>query len=385
VSKQFDIPFPYLRREHIYVFVDNNPAPYSWINNSRIALENAPPANIIIKLERHTPQTPLHLLQNNRPTAANQFMELTLQAMYYAEEQIVFVAKGDKGDKGDMGDMNKNIYDPLLKQANAFAMANMVEGSNHKILTAAERTKIATALQPPDLLPALVPAKFHTFQYNTPNFGHVIHWPSWVTPDTPVHITAWGGGGSGGYAGGGGGECVMGWYKRSDFSTSIVSLGAGGIAPAFNANDGRGLNGGDTFVGGLVTAKGGRGAGILPNGTNDHNNHGGAGGGLTGGSRWYEVFQTRNSVFGGGCGGDHTPAQGRTYSGGNSVYGGGGGRGLAYDANSAWTEGKSTFGGDGGNRGQNGQVPGGGGGCQIANTSKAGNGGNGRVILKILR
>lgn len=41
------------------------------------------------------------------------------------------------------GDMTKAVYDPTGKNADAFAMDNMVEGSANKIMTAAERTKLA--------------------------------------------------------------------------------------------------------------------------------------------------------------------------------------------------------------------------------------------------
>jgi hypothetical protein len=41
------------------------------------------------------------------------------------------------------GDMLKSAYDPTNKNADAFNMANMVEGTTNKILTAAERTKLA--------------------------------------------------------------------------------------------------------------------------------------------------------------------------------------------------------------------------------------------------
>ena len=64
--------------------------------------------------------------------------------------------KGDKGDKGDQGDqgppgqdgtgtgdMQAATYDPSNKAADAFAMDNMDEGADAKVLTAAERTKLS--------------------------------------------------------------------------------------------------------------------------------------------------------------------------------------------------------------------------------------------------
>lgn len=41
------------------------------------------------------------------------------------------------------GDMVKSVYDPTAKNADAFSMANMVEGTTNKIFTATERTKLS--------------------------------------------------------------------------------------------------------------------------------------------------------------------------------------------------------------------------------------------------
>jgi len=195
---------------------------------------------------------------------------------------------------------------------------------------------------------------------------------------------------SGANSGGGGGECVMGWYKYGDFVTNPfvtndVVIGAGGVAPELNTNDWRGFNGGDTTVGGIITAHGGRGGGINQYGDHDHNLHGGAGGGATGGIRKFEWTFTRNSTFGGGCGGDCLWANDRYLGGGHSVYGGGGGRGGYNDTNPVHKAGTSTFGGKGGGRGQDGQISAGGGGCRVGETAKGGNGAQGKVILKILQ
>jgi len=371
--------------------VNGSPVTFSWINNSRVEIDLTPAHGVAIRIERHTPQAPLYLLQNNRPVPAEHFMELALQAMYYAQELIAFVPKGDKGDKGDMGDMNKALYDPNLIEADVFHMDNMVEGSNTKILNQAERNLIASAIQPAALntalAPALIPARFHIMEFN--NTGtHTINWPDWVKPETPVHVMAWGGGGGGCVSGGGGGECLVGWFKRGDFVNNSVYVGDGGFGQVYNANSGYGTGGGNTTVGGFLTAKGGYGGGRWGGRgsyTNDNNVHGGTGGGITGGYRFYEHPPARDSVYGGGCGGDGQGAQGRWYSGGNSYYGGGGGRGLYNDPNEIYVAGKSTFGGDGGERGQNGKIPGGGGGAALGTMVRGGHGGKGKVILKLLR
>ncbi|HRO90376.1 MAG TPA: hypothetical protein PLC06_07755 [Promineifilum sp.] len=53
--------------------------------------------------------------------------------------------RGAAGPSGDgSGDMLVSVYDPNAKEADAFDMANMVEGANAKVLTASERAAIAT-------------------------------------------------------------------------------------------------------------------------------------------------------------------------------------------------------------------------------------------------
>jgi len=217
VSKQFDIPFPFLRREHVTVLINNTPVLYSWINNSRIETHLTPIHGSTVTIRRVTPQAPVHELQNNRPIPAQHFMELALQAMYFAEEHSMTPVvgpkgetgetgamgpqgpigpqgpKGDKGDtgprglkgekgdsgpqglqgvqgpqgpkgeKGDTGpqgpagppgsgggsgggDMQKSVYDPQGKNASAFSMDNMEQGTSKKFLTASQLNHLNIAV-----------------------------------------------------------------------------------------------------------------------------------------------------------------------------------------------------------------------------------------------
>lgn len=55
-------------------------------------------------------------------------------------------------DVAEIGEaMNPSIYDPREVASDVFAMDNMVEGADTKILTASERSSIASALQPSDI------------------------------------------------------------------------------------------------------------------------------------------------------------------------------------------------------------------------------------------
>ncbi|PIT68614.1 Bgr_08870 family protein [Bartonella tribocorum] len=95
-----------------------------------------------------------------------------------------------------------------------------------------------------------------------------IQWPDWVTDNTKVEITAWGGGGSGGGActpglggGGGGGGCSV-WYgyKTSLNGHEDIIIGKGGAS--VSGRNVTGKSGGTTTVGkNFITATGGHGGG----------------------------------------------------------------------------------------------------------------------------
>lgn len=60
------------------------------------------------------------------------------------EEVVELLETAEKGDPGTgSGDMLKSVYDPTAAEGDAFDMDEMAEGADAKILTAAERTKLA--------------------------------------------------------------------------------------------------------------------------------------------------------------------------------------------------------------------------------------------------
>lgn len=78
--------FPYLRRDHVHVYLNGVVTDYRWINDGLIELLNQPPAGISVKITRQTPATPIHTLKNNRPIPAVLYNELIQQALFRSEE-----------------------------------------------------------------------------------------------------------------------------------------------------------------------------------------------------------------------------------------------------------------------------------------------------------
>lgn len=79
---------------------------------------------------------------DNKPTIPAQFNPIAGANMSITGTypDITFNASGGGGGGGDMF---KSVYDPTSKAADAFDMGNMAESASAKILTSAERTKLA--------------------------------------------------------------------------------------------------------------------------------------------------------------------------------------------------------------------------------------------------
>ncbi|UNF44106.1 hypothetical protein MNL07_00940 [Bartonella krasnovii] len=238
---------------------------------------------------------------------------------------------------------------------------------------------VYTKAQVDALLDALIKKRKEEYIEITMLQSGNIPWPDGVRDDTDIEIMAWGGGGSGGQrGGGGGGECIsLKIQKRQLQNNDVVTIGKGGY--------GNGVNGGNTLVGSILTARGGKG--------NNGYIGGNSGGGVSGGSGYISNnesgFSGKSHAWHGGGGGGGGTSNGRGGDGGDSRYGGAGGGGSGGDGhvpNNGGKGGKSEYGGNGGNGAELGKGGGGGGGYrdgEDGTASGAGRGGDGAVKLKI--
>lgn len=203
--------------------------------------------------------------------------------------------------------------------------------------------------------------------------------PSGYAAGSRVLLQAWGGGGSGGKGnstttadGGGGGGYNTRWVQLSAMgATETITIGDGGTAVTTSATDGN--LGGNTTIGSLLTAYGGRtgGGGQL------------SAGGLTkaGKPELGTSGDKGNDAFMHGAGGGSGAS-----AAGSSVWGGGGGSGVS-SAGSVGTAGSSSFAGAGGaagdaTSGSAGTAPSGGGGATRTGTA-SGAGAKGQVIITV--
>lgn len=86
-TRQFDVTFPYLRKEHVVVYVGGDAVEYTWINNSRVETISAPANGATVTVRRETPEVPIHVIQANKPLPADAYNEVLIQAIYFAQER----------------------------------------------------------------------------------------------------------------------------------------------------------------------------------------------------------------------------------------------------------------------------------------------------------
>lgn len=82
----FEVPFPFLRPDHIVVESGGAEVPYIWEDGNRVRIRPAPSSGVMVRILRRTPTTPLYTIPDNQPVPAHWFNQLTQQALYVAEE-----------------------------------------------------------------------------------------------------------------------------------------------------------------------------------------------------------------------------------------------------------------------------------------------------------
>lgn len=86
-TTQYAVPFPYIRREHVVVTVDNVSQSFTWVNNSLLQLATAPANGVAVKVARSTPANAVlvDFTDGSTPVAAD-FDTSNLQHLYIEQE-----------------------------------------------------------------------------------------------------------------------------------------------------------------------------------------------------------------------------------------------------------------------------------------------------------
>jgi uncharacterized protein YjbI with pentapeptide repeats len=120
-TTQFTVPFPYIRREHVFASIDRVATTFTWVNNTTVEISPAPDNGARVEVRRVTPvNTPLVAFTDGSTLVAADLDTNALQQTYINQEQddqigdgIFINAQGnlDAGNK-----QLKNLLDPVDPQ-----------------------------------------------------------------------------------------------------------------------------------------------------------------------------------------------------------------------------------------------------------------------------
>ena len=94
-TTQFDITFGYLRRTHVFVFVDNSLVGFKWISSTRIEISPAPPLEAEVRIQRLTDKVNrITDFADGQTLLAGDLDAATLQNFYLAQEMLDGITDG---------------------------------------------------------------------------------------------------------------------------------------------------------------------------------------------------------------------------------------------------------------------------------------------------
>lgn len=88
-TTQYSVPFPYIRKEHIYVSINQVAQTYTWVNNGTVQLATAPANGAKVEVRRSTPASAalVDFTDGSTPVAAD-FDTSNLQHLYLEQELL---------------------------------------------------------------------------------------------------------------------------------------------------------------------------------------------------------------------------------------------------------------------------------------------------------
>lgn len=88
-TTQYSVPFPYIRKEHVYVSINQVAQAYAWVNDGTVQLATAPANGAKVEVRRSTPATSalVDFTDGSTPVAAD-FDTSNLQHLYLEQELL---------------------------------------------------------------------------------------------------------------------------------------------------------------------------------------------------------------------------------------------------------------------------------------------------------
>jgi len=151
-TEVFSVPFPYLKRSHVFVYVDAVETTRTFPTTATINITPAPAVGATIRLQRVTPRGPLVNFQNGATLTENNLDTITLQSLYIAEEsedaRVGTLQIGTDNRWDAQGNRFKNVAAPI--DASDIVTKGWVETSNLVGPAGPQGTQGDTGLTGPD-------------------------------------------------------------------------------------------------------------------------------------------------------------------------------------------------------------------------------------------
>lgn len=117
VTTAYGIPFGYLDRSHVQVYVEGDPVEFSFVSDGVVSLAVAPAAGLTVRVQRVTSQQPYVEYQNGETLTVEDLDNVSMQALYLAQEAqdntADMLTKDVSGNYDVLNSRIRNLADPV--------------------------------------------------------------------------------------------------------------------------------------------------------------------------------------------------------------------------------------------------------------------------------
>ena len=120
-TRNFNITFPFISKNHVQVKVNSVPVPFTWLTNTTLQLASAPAANSIVDVRRVTPRDKLLVDFVDASTLVETDLDLSALQIFYLAQEAFDLGEASLGvtEDGSFSALNRrisNLLDPVAPQ-----------------------------------------------------------------------------------------------------------------------------------------------------------------------------------------------------------------------------------------------------------------------------
>jgi hypothetical protein len=120
-NRNFGVPFPYIKRDHISVTVNGTAVAYAWLTTSTIQTATTPANGAVVEVRRQTPQTRLVDFVDGSTLSESDLDLASIQTLYLAQELGDAAVEAKEIASGVIGQADIAVADAADARARAVA------------------------------------------------------------------------------------------------------------------------------------------------------------------------------------------------------------------------------------------------------------------------